>query len=157
VAKDSQTASNRTGRHPMLSQTAEYALRAALYLAEHSGVGPSSVGDLAHALKVPKNYLSKTLHLLARDGVLRSTRGKNGGFWLARDASQIALIDIISPFERLGERRECILGRPVCSDRTACAAHDRWKEVAELTTAFFQHTTLNDLITPSVPATTAAE
>jgi Rrf2 family protein len=116
-----------------------------------------SVGDLAAHLEVPKNYLSKTLHLLARDGVLRSTRGKNGGFRLARPAKQIPLIDIIGPFERLGERRGCVLGRPVCSDSTPCAAHDRWKEVAELTTAFFERTTLNDLITPSSPVPPAGE
>ena len=157
MAKAYHSAPNRTGRHPMLSQTAEYALRASLYLAEHAGAGPLSVGDLAANLEVPRNYLSKTLHLLARDGVLRSTRGKNGGFWLARPAKQIPLIDIIGPFERLGERQGCVLGRPVCSDSTPCAAHDRWKEVAELTTAFFERTTLEDLITPSSPVPPAGK
>ncbi len=133
----------------MLSQTAEYALRAAVYLAEHPERAPSRVGDLARALKIPQNYLSKTLHQLARAGVLSSTRGKHGGFELARPPGELALIDIVAPFEHFSERSRCVLGRPVCSDQTACAAHERWKHVAEATTAFFQETTLRDLLRPT--------
>ena len=152
MAPSYHSRSRSPGRHAMLSQTAEYALRAALFLAEHATTRPARVGEVAEALKVPRNYLSKTLHQLAKDGVLRSTRGKHGGFRLSRPADQIALIDIIAPFDRLGDRRECVLGRPVCSDKTACAAHHRWKEVAALTTAFFEGTSLQDLVSPALPA-----
>jgi Rrf2 family protein len=130
----------------MLSQTAEYALRASLWLAEHPGAAPARVGDLAQDLGVPQNYLSKTLHLLARAGVLQSTRGKHGGFQLARPAARIPLIEIIQPFERLTDSRTCILGRSVCSDTAPCQAHDRWKKVKEMTVAFFRDTTLADLV-----------
>lgn len=132
----------------MLSQTSEYALRAALWLAEHPDRMPARVGDLAAALRVPKNYLSKTLHALAKAGILSSSRGKYGGFRLARPAEETTLLEVIAPFERFGESRQCILGGPVCSDQTACAAHERWKRVAETTTAFFRDTTLRDLIRP---------
>jgi Rrf2 family protein len=129
----------------MLSQTAEYALRAALWLAEHQD-GPVRVGDLAAALKVPKNYLSKTMHQLARAGLLSSVRGKNGGFQLARKPGSIRLLDIVRPFEPMMDRRECVLGRPSCSDVNPCAAHDRWKAVMQTTKAFFSQTTLGDLM-----------
>lgn len=129
----------------MLSQTAEYALRAAVWLAEHPQ-GPVRVGDLAHALRVPQNYLSKTLHQLARAGVLASTRGKHGGFQLARRPAAIRLLEIVQPFEPLTDRRTCVLGRAVCSDAAPCQAHDRWKQVMSTTTAFFGETTLADLI-----------
>jgi len=131
----------------MLSQTAEYALRAAVWLAEHPD-GPVRVGDLAHALRVPQNYLSKTMHQLARAGVLSSLRGKNGGFQLARPAAGIRLLEIVEPFEPLGDRRTCVLGRAVCSDAAPCRAHERWKEVTKATTAFFSGTTLADLLAP---------
>ena len=58
----------------MLSRTAEYALRAVLFLAD-SGE-PANVERIAERLRVPRNYLSKTLHRLAREGVLASTRGQ---------------------------------------------------------------------------------
>ena len=130
----------------MLSQTAEYALRASLWIAEHPDRAPVRVGDLAEALNIPQNYLSKTLHLLARAGVLQSMRGRQGGFRLARPAARTPLIDIVQPFERLGDSRTCLLGRAVCSDATPCQAHDRWKRVKEITASFFRDTTLADLI-----------
>jgi Rrf2 family protein len=139
------------GARIMLSQTAEYALRATLHLAEHPDRVPARVGDLARALHVPRNYLSKTLHQLARAGVLHSTRGKLGGFRLARDPADISLLEIVAPFEHFDERRQCILGRAVCSDAAPCQAHARWKDVQERTTNFFRDTTLRDLIRPPRP------
>ncbi len=136
----------------MLSHTAEYALRAALYLAEHGQDRLIQVGEMAEALRIPRNYLSKILHSLTRHGVLRSTRGKSGGFRLARTPDDLYLVQVVGPFDRLGEKRQCLLGRPQCSDRTACAAHARWKELAERTVVFFRETTLAELLGGAVIA-----
>jgi Iron-dependent Transcriptional regulator len=57
----------------MLSQTAEYALRAVLYLAADASGQPVRVSEMATELGIPQNYLSKILHLLARGGVLASS------------------------------------------------------------------------------------
>lgn len=137
----------------MLSQTAEYALRAVITIAEEPGGAPVGASRLAAALRIPQNYLSKTLHQLARAGVLDSTRGKLGGFQLARPADQIPLLEVVSPFDDLTGRRTCLMGRPVCSDQNSCAAHARWKEVAERTAQFFSETTVADLMQPRSPAT----
>ena len=67
----------------MLSQTAEYALRAVLYVAEHGDDRLVQVSEMARVLRIPRNYLSKIVHALVREGVLHSTRGKSGGFRLA--------------------------------------------------------------------------
>jgi Rrf2 family protein len=137
----------------MLSQTAEYALRAVLYLAEHGEARTVRVAEMARALRIPHNYLSKILHHLARAGVLVSTRGKTGGFQLAVPAARLRLYEIVAPFDRMDERRRCLLGRPQCSDGTACAAHTRWKEVADRVTTFFRETTVADLLRgAAVPA-----
>ncbi len=72
----------------MLSQTAEYALRTVLYLAARQGDGLFRVSEIAEELGIPQNYLSKTLHILARAGVLHSSRGKHGGFRLAKPANE---------------------------------------------------------------------
>ncbi|HJQ67201.1 MAG TPA: Rrf2 family transcriptional regulator [Gemmatimonadales bacterium] len=129
----------------MLSQTAEYALRAVLYIAQH-GDRLVQVGEMAQALRIPRNYLSKIVHVLARDGVLESTRGKAGGFRLAKAPDRLHVVQVVSPFDRLDEVRHCLLGRPQCSDRTACAAHTRWKEVAERVAEFFRETTVAELL-----------
>ena len=59
----------------ILSQTATYALKAVLFLVESRDADLARAEDIAAALKVPRNYLSKILHTLARDGILTSTRG----------------------------------------------------------------------------------
>ncbi len=105
----------------MISRTAGYALRAVLYIAQNEGEGPVRVNDMAAALDLPRNYLSKTLHLLARARVLTSTRGKLGGFELAVPSATLSLFQVVVAFDDLDTRR-CLLGVRECSDRTACAA-----------------------------------
>ena len=130
----------------MLSQTAEYALRAVLYVADHATGRPVRVAEMADALGIPRNYLSKILHQLAHNGVLVSLRGRAGGFQLGVRPDRLALSAVVTPFDRIDERRRCLLGRPQCSDRTACAAHGRWKDVADAVADFFHDTTVADLL-----------
>ncbi|HET7042209.1 MAG TPA: Rrf2 family transcriptional regulator [Gemmatimonadales bacterium] len=133
----------------MLSQTAEYALRAVVLLAERTPGATARVGELADALDIPQNYLSKTLHTLTRAGVLVSARGKGGGFALARPAERIHLIEIVDPFDRFDTRPVCLMGQGECSEAHACAAHHTWKEVSRKVQGFFRQTTLADLAGPT--------
>jgi Rrf2 family iron-sulfur cluster assembly transcriptional regulator len=129
----------------LLSQTSQYALRTVLQLARLPEGGRGSAVDLARHMRVPHNYLSKTLHQLARSGVVVGTRGKHGGFVLARPAHRIRLAEVVAPFQEVGER-SCLLGRPACSDTRPCPAHDRWKAVGEHVAEFFSRTTIADLL-----------
>lgn len=129
----------------MLSQTAQYALRAVLEIATRQGV-PVGAGELARSLDLPPNYLSKTLHQLARAGVLESTRGKSGGFRLSRPAEKVTLLEIVGLFDDISARRTCLLGRAVCSDQNPCVVHNKWKAASERNAAFFRDTTVGELI-----------
>lgn len=133
----------------MLSQTAQYALRTVVLIASDRSAGAVPVEGIAERLGVPRNYLSKTLHQLARAGVLHSTRGPRGGFRLAVPADRLRLAQVVQPFDDVAGERQCLLGRAVCSERTACHAHARWKATGEAVAAFFRDTTVADL----VPAT----
>ncbi len=135
----------------MISKTAEYALRALLHLAREAADRPLRSSQIAEALGVPSNYLSKILHSLARDRILVSERGPRGGFRLARPAQELSLAEVLGPFDAHTTRRFCLLGRPECSDETACPVHDRWKEVSEPVARFFQDTTLGDLLGETLP------
>jgi Rrf2 family protein len=129
----------------VISGTSRYAIRAVVYLAER-GKGPLvRVDEIARAIKVPRNYLSKTLHVLAREGVLASTRGPRGGFTLAAPPTALTLARITAPFDGFEERR-CLLGRPTCSRDHPCAAHSRWQHVAASLQQFFAETTVADLL-----------
>jgi Rrf2 family iron-sulfur cluster assembly transcriptional regulator len=130
----------------MLSNTSEYALRAVIYLGEREGSGTIRVDQVAAALDVPKNYLSKILHALAKQEVLRSLRGPKGGFELARPATEITLFEVVSAFDDIEARRTCLLGRRECSDTNPCAIHGHWREVATQVATFFRETTLAEVV-----------
>src|ERR1700733_12314344 len=78
-----------------LSARADYALRAAIELAAASGGRHVTAEQLAGAQGIPGKFLEAILTQLRRGGLVRSQRGPDGGFWLARPASDISLADII--------------------------------------------------------------
>jgi Rrf2 family protein len=134
----------------LLSHTGEYALRAVIHLAEHADQGPLRVGDIADALDVPQNYLSKVLHVLARKRILRSTRGPQGGFILRRHADRLSLAEVVAPFDPIEDR--CLLIRRQCSETDPCTAHHEWKQVAMRVRGFFRETTIGDLLRSAAEA-----
>jgi Rrf2 family protein len=77
-----------------LSARADYALRAAIELAA-SGGGHVTADQLARSQAIPGKFLEAILTQLRRAGLVRSQRGPDGGFWLARPAGEISLADII--------------------------------------------------------------
>ncbi len=135
-----------------LPQTAEYAVRAVLHIAAHEGSGAVRVSDTAASLRVPQNYLSKTLHQLARAGVLASMRGPTGGFRLAQPAERLTLDRIISPFASTDEHR-CLLGSGVCGETPGCVVHAQWAPIKARIREFFSATTVADLL--SAPPSTS--
>jgi Rrf2 family protein len=131
----------------ILSRTGEYALRAVLHLAKGGADAQMRVDDIAQALSVPRNYLSKILHELGRAGVLTSSRGPHGGFRLAKPAESLYLAEVVSRFDPLESNPTCLLGREGgCSDEDPCAAHGRWREISARLVSFFRETTLADLL-----------
>jgi Rrf2 family protein len=90
-----------------LSARADYALRAAIELAASEG-GHVTSEQLARAQQIPAKFLEAILTQLRRAGLVRSQRGPDGGFWLARPAEEISLADIIRAIDGplLGVRGE---------------------------------------------------
>ena len=115
-------------------------------MAECHDEAPLLVRDMAEELEVPRNYLSKILHRLAQAGLLTSTRGRGGGFALARSPRDVALrevIECVEPSEAVEAR--CLLGRDECSDVDPCSAHGHWCLIRGRLEEFFSETTLADL------------
>ena len=129
-----------------LSKTEEYALRAVIYLARNKSDQPRRATEIADAIDLPANYLSKILHQLARHGLVTSERGPYGGFRLAAPAEETTLAEVIEPFGGVAESQRCLLGRPECSDDNPCGAHEHWKAVKQAIAAFFAETTVADVI-----------
>ena len=77
-----------------VSPRADYALRAAIELAAASDRHVTGE-QLARAQIIPGTFLESILTHLRRGNIVRSKRGPDGGFWLARPASDISLADVI--------------------------------------------------------------
>lgn len=130
----------------MLSATSEHALRALICLAA-TPEGESHPGrELAAASQVPPNYLAKILLLLKRAGLVDATRGSGGGYWLARPAEEIYLVDIVSLIEGTPGSGDCLLGGGKrCDPDDPCPAHRKWKRVRQSYLEFLEGTTLAEI------------
>ncbi len=127
-----------------LPQTAEYALRAIVWLAAE----PQAVrgtAETAEAIRVPAGYLSKVLQMLSRAGLVVSTAGRKGGFRLARPASHISVLDVVQSVAPVGRIRRCPLGIESHEGRL-CPLHRRLDEAIESVEKVFAATTIGELL-----------
>lgn len=134
----------------MLSATAEHALRAVLHLAQNPGTTAVPADTIAEILGAPRNYLAKTLNVLAKAGVVRSSRGPTGGFSLAIDPSELTVATVVAPFDEQPRTNMCLLQNKLCDSQNPCSAHARWVQIADQTTAAFASTTIADLLSGAV-------
>ena len=132
----------------MLNQSAEYALRATLYMAHHGHRDAYKAAVVADELGVPANYLSKILHALVRARVLKSVRGPTGGYTLALAPAQCRIARVIAPFQELDQHGPCLMGDRACDPQQPCAAHQRWGQMKDTFTSFVRNTTLADMLIP---------
>ena len=85
----------------MLSLTAEYALRAVVFLAANPG-SVARADIISQATGVPLGYLTKIMQGLARSGLTSSYRGPHGGFTLVRTPADITLLDVVRAVDGVG-------------------------------------------------------
>jgi Rrf2 family protein len=133
-----------------LSARADYALRAAIELAATDAEHVTS-DQLAKAQQIPAKFLEAILTQLRRAGLVRSQRGPDGGFWLARPAEEISLADIIRAIDGpllgvRGERPENLgyigAAEPLQTVWIALRANER---------AILEEVTLAHLVTGNLP------
>ena len=82
-----------------MSRTVGYALRATLYLAAEEPNKPVPCSKIAKERDMPERFLLQILRNLVNQGVLRSTRGVDGGYTLAGAPSDVSLLNIIEAIE----------------------------------------------------------
>lgn len=108
----------------------EYGMRAVLYLAEKGSVCSSR--EVADEMSIPRDYLIQLAQLLRNAGIIHARPGKNGGYSLAKDASEISMLDIFNALQndRLrAERKEAEDASDLLQDITAaCSAVEREME-----------------------------
>jgi Rrf2 family protein len=128
----------------MFSQTVQYALRAMAYLAAGDGT-PMTGERIAGATGIPAGYLSKVMRAMVVGELVESSRGRHGGFALARPASRISLLDIVDAIgPAYAPRRPGADAPPALG--THAAVDERISTVLRAVQQAFEATTLADLV-----------
>lgn len=144
----------------MISQTAEYALRAMVYLADQNE--PRTTAQIAEAAQVPAGYLAKVMQNLSRARLVHSQRGLNGGFTLVRAGSELTVLEVVNAIDPIRRFHECPLG---LHGINLCPLHRQLDDAAKAVEATFGTTTIAKLLDaprnrkplckfPAVPETT---
>ena len=103
----------------LITRETDYAIRALNYIACNED-RTISITELVKELETPKPFLRKILQLLSINGILKSYRGKNGGFVLAREPDKIFLLDLMQVFQGKFKISECIFKKNTCPDQQYC-------------------------------------
>jgi Rrf2 family protein len=127
----------------MISKTTEYALRAMVCLARSQG--RLNVGQIAELTQVPSRYLAKVMQGLVRSGLIESTRGRTGGFAMARSASKTTVLEVVNAVDPIERIHECPLDLAEHED-CLCGLHQRLDDAIAKVESAFASSTLEDLL-----------
>jgi len=138
----------RQKRKNMFSKSTEYALRATLFIAEKGSENNKlGIDEIAAGIQSPKSFTAKILQLLTGDkGIISSTRGPNGGFYLTEKAKQLPIRAILEVMEQEGLLGKCILGLKKCSEVNPCPMHFEYKPIKKDLKDLFEAKTIQQLV-----------
>ncbi len=134
----------------------DYAVRAAIELAQRSGGGPTKGDRLAELQSIPVKFLENILAELRRAGIVASQRGAEGGYWLAREPASVSVADIIRAVE--GPLADVRGAPPEDLDYAGAAAplQQVWIATRANLRAVLENVSLADLAAGSLPDAVAA-
>ncbi|WKW46524.1 Rrf2 family transcriptional regulator [Myroides sp. JBRI-B21084] len=119
----------------MFSNACKYALRAVIFISNKS-LAKERVGfkEVAKEINAPEPFTAKILQKLAKEGIINSTKGVNGGFDIPIEKiTTIKLSEIVKLIDGDAIYKECALGLPECSEKQPCPLHHKFKIIrAEL-------------------------
>lgn len=124
----------------MISQTAEYALRAIVFLADQSA--PRTTSEIAEKTQSPSGYLSKVMQSLTKAGLVHSQRGLHGGFVLSMAADEMTVLQVVNAVEPIRRFHECPLG---LHGINLCPLHRKLDDAAQAIEETFGDTTIAEL------------
>jgi Rrf2 family nitric oxide-sensitive transcriptional repressor len=129
-------------RQLMISQTAEYALRAMVFLATQTSAVTGQ--QIAEVTKVPSGYLSKLMHLLVKAKLVDSQRGIGGGFILCKKPDEISILDVVNAVDPIERLERCPLGIQ-SHGLNLCPLHRRLSDATAKVESAFAASTLSEV------------
>ncbi|MFV0592563.1 MAG: RrF2 family transcriptional regulator [Draconibacterium sp.] len=134
----------------MLSNTCKYALRALIYLGKFSTEDKRiGIKKISEDLELSSPFLGKILQNLVKQKLLVSTKGPNGGFSLAKSASQVSLWEIVTKVDGEEFFTNCLIGLEPCKthdpSKPFCPVHAQYEGLRIQIRSFYKETTLEKI------------
>ena len=143
-----QQSCREEGKALNVTSKGRYALRVMLDLAQHPEEGTISLKTIAERQEISMKYLEMIVAGLKKAKLLESTRGKEGGYRLCRAPEDYTVGEILRSLEDNLAPVSCLRADGVrCDKAAACATLPMWKELDEITNAYLDAVTLQDLLT----------
>jgi len=130
---------------PLYSTTCSYAVHAVCRLAALPRDRAWRVQAICQGTNLPERFVSKILGDLARHGLLKSTKGRGGGFSLVKPADKIRLVDVVEAIDGLRSYRACVAGLAECNDHQPCPQHEAFKPLRSRMIDYLRHTTVAEM------------
>ncbi len=134
-----------------ISKLTDYGIVLATHLAQLTG--PTSVSELTTTTNLPEPTVRKVLKILARGGVLRSTRGIQGGYTLARPPERISVAEVITVLDGPISVTECTDGSmdSSCVHEMHCGVRGNWQRINEAVQSALDAISLAEMAQRSAP------
>lgn len=130
-----------------ISKKGRYAVRLMLDLSLNNSGDNVSLKDVSARQNIPLKTLEQVSAVLCKAGLVKSARGKSGGYTLTRAPKDITVYDILAVTDNLSPSKTCLLeGCDSCNKREICAVADMWDDYFTLTRDYFSSKTLEDLV-----------
>jgi Rrf2 family protein len=138
----------------MISHKSKYALKAMLVLSEEYGKGPLLISEIASREKIPRRFLELILLELKNHGILRSKKGKGGGYALSAPPRQISVGQVLRMLEGPLAPLPCVSKTAYerceeCREERTCGVRLLMKDVRDATAAILDSTTFEDVLNRS--------
>lgn len=130
----------------MFSKACEYGIRAVIYIWSQNDKGKKlGIKDICKEIDAPEFFTAKILQSLVKQGIISSTKGPNGGFFIEKEQEELALIDLVIAIDGDQIFEGCGLGLKVCSEENPCPIHYQFKSIRTQLKTMLSRTSVRDL------------
>jgi len=132
-----------------LSTKSRYGLRALFDMAYHAGTLPAQIKDISRRQDISPRYLEQIFQDLKKAGLLKSRRGPQGGYYLARKPHEITAMDVINATEGEMALVDCVKtgkrSKKACGFDNQCITQQVWAEASRKLNEYLDTVTIKDL------------